>query len=79
MYFVVFYNGIDEAPDKQTLHLSDAFKTTPNDNELTLELVVDVYNINAGHNSAMLDSCNVLKEYSEFVKPYTGQPANTAT
>ena len=67
-HFVVFYNGVDDVPDRQTLRLSDAFKANPSDNKLTLDLVVDVYNINAGHNAAVLNSCPTLKDYSELVR-----------
>ena len=38
------------------------------DEPLMLELVVDVYNINTGHNSAIQEACSSLKGYSEFVR-----------
>ncbi|MBQ8804762.1 MAG: hypothetical protein IJZ53_14130, partial [Tyzzerella sp.] len=42
--FVVFYNGKEERPEREVLRLSDAYMTE--DEEVSLELVVDVLNIN---------------------------------
>lgn len=63
--FITFYNGKKEEPDEQTLYLSDAFKEETN--QLKLELKVRVLNINVGHNQDLLEKCQVLKEYSQFV------------
>lgn len=62
---VVFYNGTKEMPEEQTLRLSDAFedKSASADVELTVQML----NINHGHNSVLMEKCEVLKEYSEFV------------
>ena len=62
---VVFYNGDDEMPDEQYLHLADAFpnaKGAP-----CLELTVRMLNINYGHNSQLTAGCRRLEEYSLFV------------
>ena len=47
--FVVFYNGTEDAPDHEELKLSTAYKRPKNakGKPIKLELVVDVYNINA--------------------------------
>ena len=64
-HFVVFYNGIEDSPDHNVLKLSDAFQVKTED--AALELVADVYNINAGHNCAVQETCEALKGYAEFV------------
>ena len=63
--FVVFYNGTDEQPEKQTLRLSDAYEKRLE--EVELELTVTVYNINYGHNQKLLEACQTLKEYAQYV------------
>ena len=62
-HFYMFYNGKDDAPEKWTMRLSDAFE----ENENTLELVVTVFNINYAKNSELLQKCHDLKCYSIFV------------
>jgi hypothetical protein len=68
--FIVLYNGTDPYPDEAILKLSDAFadaaflglsKDTP------LELSVKVYNINQGHNEAIIQRCEKLEGYSAFI------------
>lgn len=63
--FVVFYNGTDEQPEKQTLRLSDAYEKQLE--EVELELTVTVYNINYGHNQKLLEACQTLNEYAQYV------------
>ena len=63
--FVVFYNGKEERPEREVLRLSDAYMTE--DEEVSLELVVDVLNINVGHNEELLKACKTLGDYSEYV------------
>ena len=64
--FVVFYNGTDFQPEKQTLKLSEIYETEQEEPEL--ELAVTVYNINPGYNQALMDNCQLLKEYSQYVE-----------
>ena len=52
-------------PDHQTLRLSDAYMVE--DEDVSLELKVDVLNINIGHNGALLEACSTLREYAEYV------------
>ena len=69
--FVVFYNGKEEAADHEVLKLSTAFKRPKDmtgDKPLKLELVVDVYNVNAGFNKEIQQTCEALEGYSEFVR-----------
>lgn len=63
---VVFYNGEREAPEEQTLKLSDAFVNKTQ--EADVELKVRMLNVNYGHNRELMDKCHVLEEYSEFVE-----------
>ena len=63
--YIVFYNGTDMEFDEETLRLSDAF-----DNPVDIggfEWTATVKNINLGHNSELLESCKVLKQYAQFV------------
>ena len=63
--FYVFYNGLEEYPERTTLKLSDAFMTIsaqPN-----LELVVSVININYNKGNEILHTCKPLAEYTLFV------------
>lgn len=64
--FIVFYNGVDFQPELQILKLSDAFETDREQPQL--ELIVSVYNINLGHNTELLDTCHLLKEYAQYVE-----------
>lgn len=63
--FVVFYNGMDSQPEQQTLYLSDAFEKKQD--EPSLELAVNVYNINLGQNQHLMEACRLLKEYAQYV------------
>ena len=51
-YFVVFYNGMEQAPEQYELRLSDAFERQVDHPQI--ELICKVYNINAGNNSDIL-------------------------
>jgi hypothetical protein len=63
--FVVFYNGTEEQPEQYDMCLSDAFEHSTDNPQL--ELVCRVYNINKGKNKALLDKCQVLREYMTLV------------
>ena len=62
--YVVFYNGLQEMPDKTELRLSDAFDRPE---ESCIELKAVVYNINIGRNQELVTRCNRLNEYVRFV------------
>ena len=64
--FVVFYNGVDSQPERQTLKLSDSYAKNQENPEL--ELIVTVYNINRGYNDEIMDACRTLREYAMYVK-----------
>ena len=63
--FVVFYNGTEHAPEHYELRLSDAFAKETETPEL--ELVCQVYNINRGNNSELLEKSPTLRGYMYFV------------
>lgn len=63
--FIVFYNGTKKRPDKEILYLSNQYMKS--DQKVSLELKVDVLNINRGHNKNLLEACKTLKDYSEYV------------
>ena len=63
--FVVFYNGQAEQPDRETLYLSDSYMIK--EEEVSLELKVDILNINIGHNKELLEAYRTLGEYAEYV------------
>ena len=63
--YIVFYNGTANMPDKKELRLSDAFQqpTTQPD----IEVVAHMLNINYGHNKELMERCQKLKEYAQFI------------
>ena len=63
--FIVFYNGKEERPEKEVIKLSEAYMTQ--DEEVSLELLVDVLNVNVGHNKELLRACKTLGDYAEYV------------
>ncbi|MCH5260050.1 MAG: hypothetical protein J1F18_09865 [Lachnospiraceae bacterium] len=64
--FVVFYNGVDYQPERQTLKLSDSYEKKQAHPEL--ELTVTMYNINCGCNEEIMEACRTLKEYAIYVE-----------
>ena len=70
--FIVLYNGKEAFPDHKELRLSDAFMDVhglkqAESGVLPLELIVNVYNINQGHNHEMLKKCVTLEGYSVLI------------
>jgi len=70
--FIVLYNGREPYPDYSELKLSDAFADSAglkkaDTGKMPLELIVQVYNINNGHNPEILERCKTLGSYSVFV------------
>ena len=63
--FIVFYNGTEERLDREVMHLSDSY--TIQDEEVWLELRADVLNVNLGHNKELLNACQTLHDYAEYV------------
>ena len=65
--FIVFYDGKEDFPEYQEMKLSDAFLGSEED-EISLQLTVRVYNINSDKNNEILKKCETLKQYSLFVE-----------
>ena len=65
-HFVVFYNGVEDKPEKRILRLSEAFEVPTDDPEL--ELKVTILNINPKMNEELKEKCPVLKQYTQYVE-----------
>ena len=69
--FVVFYNGIEEQPERKVLRLSDLYQTRTEGIEADLgrglELEAVMYNVNRSHNRTLMEACKTLKDYAEYV------------
>ena len=63
--FIVFYNGNRKIGERMEHCLSDAYETSSG--EPALELKVLVININEGYNQKLMESCQILKEYAQYV------------
>ncbi len=63
--FVVFYNGNEQIEDVSELKLSSAYECSTSAPDL--ELRVTVLNVNQGHNKELMEHCQVLKEYAQYV------------
>ncbi|MDR2477573.1 MAG: Rpn family recombination-promoting nuclease/putative transposase [Treponema sp.] len=70
--FIILYNGLDSCPDTMTIRLSESFADVaslglPKDAPPDLELVARVYNINKGHNQAIVQRSEKLNGYAAFI------------
>jgi len=70
--FIILYNGKEDYPNYKELKLSDAVKNIEEEkssgkNKKSMELTVQVYNINHGHNSEIMKKCETLEGYSIFI------------
>lgn len=78
--FIVFYNGTERQEDSWVNYLSEAFETSPD--APNLELKVITLNINEGHNPKLMEQCQTLREYAQYVakvRSYTARmPLNIA-
>lgn len=78
--FVIFYNGAGPQPDRKILRLSDLY--TVKTKEAQLELTAELLNINRNHNLELMEACQDLKDYAEYVdrvRKYAGeQPLSEA-
>jgi len=63
--FYTFYNGKESWGKEKTLRLSDAYVIQ--DEEPMLELVVKMINISPKMGHEVLERCQVLKEYGQFI------------
>jgi predicted transposase/invertase (TIGR01784 family) len=78
--FYVFYNGKEDYPTESVMKLSDAFikleenqfenckfQSQIKNEKFPLEICVKVININVDKENPVLNRCEPLKEYSEFI------------
>lgn len=63
--FLVFYNGTEKDDDRWENYLSEAYENSTG--EPNLELKVITLNINEGHNGVLMEQCQILKEYAQYV------------
>lgn len=63
--FIVFYNGTEKKKDSWVNHLSEAFENLSGNPKLELEVLT--ININDGHNPELMEQCQTLKEYAQYV------------
>ena len=64
--FIVFYNGTEKRPEREELCLSRLYSV--DEEEIWLELKVVALNINMGHNKELMEACQTLWEYAEYVR-----------
>ena len=63
--FIVFYNGTEKKEDSWINYLSEAYQKLSG--ETKLELKVLTLNINEGHNGELMEQCQILREYAQYV------------
>ena len=64
--FIVFYNGIENRPDREEMRLSDAYEHQ--EERYELDLLCVAYNINPGYNEHIQKNSRVLSGYTTFVE-----------
>ncbi len=65
--YIVFYNGDQNIGEKKTLRLSDSFEVPVKDPDKIFEWTCTILNINKGKNSKLVESCQALQDYVEYV------------
>jgi len=65
--FIVLLNSAAAFPDHKKMRLSESFEQVAGFDGVALELEIDVYNVNEGRNSSILEACAELKGYAFFV------------
>ena len=63
--FIVFYNGTEKKKDSWVNHLQEAFENLSGNPKLELEVLT--LNINEGHNPELMEQCQTLREYAQYV------------
>jgi hypothetical protein len=77
--FYVFYNGTDPYPATGVMKLSDAFMDLGADEKPSLELIVNVININYDSNAEVLKRNETLRGYAAFVAKIRREQGSGAT
>ena len=65
--FVVFYNGMEDLPERTVMRLSDAYEHVDDPEDIALDLKVQVININYGKNASLMEKSPTLAQYAIFV------------
>ena len=63
--FIVFYNGTEKKKDHWLNHLSESFENLSGEPKLELEVLT--INIHAGLNKELMEQCQTLREYAQYV------------
>lgn len=63
--FIVFYNGTEKKEERWESCLSEAYETRQGDPNLELKVIT--LNINEGYNRVLMEQCQILKEYAQYV------------
>lgn len=63
--FIVFYKGTEKNEDRWVEYLSESYENMSG--EPNLELKVIILNINVGHNKKLMEECQTLREYAQYV------------
>ena len=64
-FFIVFYNGTEKQEEYWEGSLSESYENL--NGEPRLELKVITLNINEGHNKELIEQCQTLREYAQYV------------
>ena len=65
--YLVFYNGMEEEPERKEIPLSNLFIQNEKGLQPALECTATLLNINLGHNRELMEKCRILKEYAQFI------------
>ena len=65
--YYIFYNGLTDEPDRTELKISDAYSKKYTQLTPCLEFKATLLNINLGHNQELMEHCQKLREYAQFV------------
>ena len=63
--FIVFYNGTEKETDSWVNHLSESFENLSGKPKQELDVLT--LNINEGHNEELMEQCETLREYAQYV------------
>ena len=66
-HYVIFYNGMEEQPEKQIAKLSDSYTVKDGGEQPCLEMTATILNVNLGYNWSLMERCRALHEYAQFV------------
>lgn len=65
--YIVFYNGLEKEAEQMELRLSEAFEVGKEGADPALECRALILNINSGHNRGLMEKCQRLQEYAQFI------------